>query len=320
MRFGNCSSASMSGPIAPRSSSSSPSLDDDRALRVADRDVLEVPGAAAGDQGPPAVRAARGKVLGPGRGAAHLDRAGPLRGDRRRDRPRRREDREGLRVGPALAAQVEDRLAGPVAGELGLGAVGVEDPQLGDEPRVLAAREQQHPVGADPEMRVAEPLHPGRGQLPGELLRLEDQVVVAQRLPLLESHRGAAYSPRSARQYRAARPRRRSIAGRGRSRPGSGSCASRSAGGGRSCGSASSSARGRRRAARRSRAPCGRCARARPPPPPAPPRRRPRPRSPRCGRRSARRARRGPCRGRRSSSDGGSRGDQSSESSVPAAP
>ena len=71
-----------------------------------------------------------------------------------------------VRVGPAVAAQVEDRLAGAVAGQLGLGAVGVEDPQLGDERRVLAAREQQDPVGADPEMRVAEPLDPRRRSAP----------------------------------------------------------------------------------------------------------------------------------------------------------
>jgi len=74
------------------------------------------------------------------------------------------------------------------AEELGLGAVGVEDPQLSDELRVLAALQQQHSVGADAEMRVAEPLDPLLVQLPGEVLRLQDQVIVAQRLPLLEFH------------------------------------------------------------------------------------------------------------------------------------
>ena len=82
---------------------------------------------------PRAVRPADGKVLGRGRGPPHRHRAGALRGDRRRHRPGGGEDREGVRVGPAVPAQVEDRLAGPVAGELGLGAVRVEDPQLGPD-------------------------------------------------------------------------------------------------------------------------------------------------------------------------------------------
>ena len=169
MRFGNSSWPSISGPIAPRSSSSSPSpttiahcgLPIETCWKSHSRPpALSVPLAVLG---PP-----EGKSLERGRGAAHLDRAGQLAGDRRRDRPGRRSGSRSLRVGPAVAAQVEDRLAGPVAGELGLGAVRVEDPQLGDELRVLAAREQQHPVGADPEVRVAEPLDPARGQLPGQ--------------------------------------------------------------------------------------------------------------------------------------------------------
>ena len=65
-------------------------------------------------------------------------------------------------VGPARLAQVEDRLAGAVAGELGLGTVGVEDPQLGDVALVVARREQQDAVGADPEVRIADP----RGSAP----------------------------------------------------------------------------------------------------------------------------------------------------------
>ena len=58
-------------------------------------------------------------------------------------------------VQPALA-QVEDRLAGAVARQLGLGAVGVEDPQLGDVAVVRGRREQQDAVGADAEMRLAD--------------------------------------------------------------------------------------------------------------------------------------------------------------------
>ncbi len=55
-------------------------------------------------------------------------------------------------VHPA-APQVERRLAGAVAGQLGLRAVGIEDPQLGDMVAARRARQQQDPVGADPEVR-----------------------------------------------------------------------------------------------------------------------------------------------------------------------
>ncbi len=120
----------------------------DRALRVADRDVLKLPFAATRAERAPAVRASRGKILRGRRGSAHLDRAGQLGGDRRRDRTGGGADREDVRVGPAVPAQVEDCLARSVAGQLGLRAVRVEDPQLGDELRVVAAREQQHTVGS----------------------------------------------------------------------------------------------------------------------------------------------------------------------------
>ncbi len=220
MRLGKSSWPSIPGPISPRSSSSSSSP-----TTIA-HCGLPIETCWNSHSRPPALSVPRpssppeGKSLEAGRGPAHLDRAGQLAGDRRRDRPGDGADREGVLVGPAVPAQVEDRLARPVAGQLGLGAVGVEDPQLGDELGVLAAREQQHPVGADPEVRVAEPLDPLRVQLPGKVLRLDDQVVVAQRLPLLESHRREPSSPTGRKPYMAgngpstsfaisARPRRR---------------------------------------------------------------------------------------------------------------
>src|SRR6202012_3144837 len=83
-------------------------VDEDRALRVADRDVLELPLAArrADRAAPPG--AAGGEVLRGGGGVAHVDRAGQLAGDRRADRPGDGRDRELVVVGPAVAAQVED--------------------------------------------------------------------------------------------------------------------------------------------------------------------------------------------------------------------
>ena len=189
MRFGNSSWRSISGPIAARSSSSTSSPTSIAHCGLPIETCWKSHSRPAARQRAAAVGAARGKVLRLRRGASHLHRAGPLRGDRRRDRAGGGADREGVGVGPAVAAQVENRLARPVARQLGLGAVGVEDPQLGDEGRVVAAREQQHPVGADPEVRIAEPLDARRRQLPGQLVGLDDQVVVAERLPLLESHR-----------------------------------------------------------------------------------------------------------------------------------
>ena len=179
---------SISGPIAPRSScsSSSPTTIAHCGLPIETCWNSHSRPACAEDAA--AVGLALGEVLRRGRRPAHVDRAGALRGDRRRDRPGHRGDREDVLVGPAVPPQVEDRLARPVAGELGLGAVGVEDPQRSDELGIVTARQQQHPVGADAEVRVADPLHPRLGQLPGQRLGLEIDVVIPQRRPLLESH------------------------------------------------------------------------------------------------------------------------------------
>ena len=95
-------------------------------------------------------------------------------------------DREAVLVGPAPAAEVEDRLTGAVARQLGLGAVGVEDPQVGHICGVARRGEQQHAVGEDPEVPLAHAPDARGGQLEGELIPLEDQIVVAEGLPLLE--------------------------------------------------------------------------------------------------------------------------------------
>ena len=109
--------------------------------------------------------------------------------------------------------------------------------------------EQQDAVGADAEVRVAEPPDPRRRQLPRQLARLDDQVVVAERLPFLERASRPARSLQRGRQLVGRAP-----AGveRARRRP---ACASRSAGAWRSCGCGASSPRRRRSAAPRSRAP-----------------------------------------------------------------
>ena len=76
-------------------------------------------------------------------------------------------------VGPAAAAQVQDRLARAVARQLGLGAVGVEDPQVGDVLWVGGRREQQHAVGEHAEVGLAEPAHARGRELERELVALE---------------------------------------------------------------------------------------------------------------------------------------------------
>ena len=122
-------------------------------------------------------------------------------GDRRADRrPRACRIEKLVAVGPAAAAQVEDRLARAVARQLGLGAVGVEDPQVGHVRGVRRRREQQHAVG---ERRRSAPSHSRRtragGELERELVALDDQVVVAEGLPLLEAHGHAASESRISR-------------------------------------------------------------------------------------------------------------------------
>src|SRR5205823_1345165 len=72
---------------------------------------------------------AGGEVLRPPTRVPHVHGAGVRAGDRRPDLAGGGLDRDGIRVRPSRAAQVEDRLARAVAGQLGLGAVGVDDPQ-----------------------------------------------------------------------------------------------------------------------------------------------------------------------------------------------
>ena len=107
---------------------------------------------------PRAVRRAARVVLRAQPRAAHVDAAGRRPSDRRADLARRP---SGSRTVSASvqprAAQVHDRLAGAVARQLGLRAVGVEDPQAGDEARLVGRRELEHAVGADPEVAVAQP-------------------------------------------------------------------------------------------------------------------------------------------------------------------
>ena len=123
---------SIAGPIAARSSSSTSLADLDHALRVADVDVLEGPLAPARAR-PSRCRPRALWVVGRGhRGSPDRHRDLVRAGDRRRHLAGLGQDRERVGVGPARRAQVEHRLARPVARELGLRAVGVEDPQLGD--------------------------------------------------------------------------------------------------------------------------------------------------------------------------------------------
>ena len=91
-------------------------------------------------------------------------------------------------LGPAVAAQVHDRLAHAVAGQLGLGAVGVEDAHLGDEAALVGLAQQQDAVRAHARVGRAEGADALGRELERELAFLDDGVVVAERLPLLEAH------------------------------------------------------------------------------------------------------------------------------------
>jgi hypothetical protein len=78
-----------------------------------------------------------------------------------------------------VPAQVQDRLARAVAGQLGLGPVGIEDAQLGDEAGLVGVGEQQDAVGAHAGVGRAQLGDALRRELEGELGLLEDHVVVA---------------------------------------------------------------------------------------------------------------------------------------------
>ena len=165
-------------------------IDLDRALRVADRHVLELTLDPADLDRPDPVVGAGREVIRDRCRHPHVDAGRIGAGQRRGDRAGGGQDREGVAVGPPRGAQVQDGLAGAVARQLRLGAVGVEDPQLGDVLRGIGRlREQQDAVGADPEVRRTDRPDALRGQLERDVIGLEHDVVVAERLPLRESHR-----------------------------------------------------------------------------------------------------------------------------------
>src|SRR5271155_1834460 len=164
----------------------------DYALRVADRHVPEAPRFALPDA--PylklrhAVRWTTGEVPRRKGSLANVHRARIRPGDRGADRPRGSVNRELVLLRPAAVAQIHDRLARAVARQLGLRTVGVINPQVGHICGVLRAGELKDAVGEHAEMPLAEPSHPRRRELEGQLVVLDDQIVVSQCLPLLKSH------------------------------------------------------------------------------------------------------------------------------------
>ena len=94
---------------------------------------------------------------------------------------------------PAAAPQEQDRLARAVPGEVGLRAVGIEDPHVRDESGLVGlARAAGCRPTADAGVRGAEPADSRGRQLERERAFVQDHVVVAERLPLLEVHRAQA--------------------------------------------------------------------------------------------------------------------------------
>ena len=89
---------------------------------------------------------------------------------------------------PPAVAQIENGLARAVTRELGLGSVGIEDPQVCDVEWILRAGDLKDAVCVDAEVTFAQPPDAGGREREGKLLLLDDHVVVAKRLPLLKSH------------------------------------------------------------------------------------------------------------------------------------
>ena len=234
----------------------------DRALRVADVDVLKAPVApGCGELAAPVVGSA-GEVVAAQPCAAHVDRAGGRRGDRSRGSHRPACWIENcVSVGPAPPAQVQERLARAVAGEPGLRAVRVEDPQARRRSRArrtrsaAGCRPSRHPCAAAQSRRMRSGVSSnGSGARRGSCSRcrapatsrssparrLKDQIVVVR----------SGSRSFTASQRRLISPA--ASAGRAvgevdlRTRPGA--CASTSAGVARSCACGASSRRRRRRA------------------------------------------------------------------------
>ena len=167
--------------------------DANRALRIADLHVLVAPRPPGRRElAAPVGRSAR-KVLAAQPRPPHVEGALGRRGDAGPDLPGRGLNGEGIALRPAVAAQVENRLASPVTGQRGLGSVGVEDLQPSDVTALARFGQQEDPVGEDP--RVGGAQRSDAGGREGERQRgsLEDEVVVAEGLPLLEEHGGAVY-------------------------------------------------------------------------------------------------------------------------------
>src|SRR5262245_23090264 len=100
-----------------------------------------------------------------------------------------RADEEPNLVGAAPSRKPARRDPRAVPGELGDGAVRVPDDHLGS---VVVRRDHlEDAVGADAEVVVADALHPLRCQGDRELGLLDEQVVVAEAVPLGELHRAA---------------------------------------------------------------------------------------------------------------------------------
>ena len=90
-------------------------------------------------------------------------------------------------VGAAPAREPAGGDARPVAGELGRRAVRVPDDDLGARP--VGGEHLEDPVGADADVVVAEPADERRLEREADLSPLDEQVVVAEPVPLRESHR-----------------------------------------------------------------------------------------------------------------------------------
>jgi hypothetical protein len=185
------------GPVELQVELLEPLVELDRALRVARLHELEVELAPRRRQRASAVlRTGREVLLREQAHAAHVDGAGVGAGDARPHLARRGAHGEAVVLRPAVAAQVHDRLAHAVAGELGLRPVRVEDAHFGYDFRLVGLAQQQDAVGAHARVRGAQNPHPRRGELERELTLLDDGVVVAERLPLLEAHGRARYPER----------------------------------------------------------------------------------------------------------------------------
>ncbi len=157
-------------------------------MRVADIDEGEREGTPGGvDRGVDGLALEAGELVSPELRDAHVDGDAVALAETRYDLARPGLEHDAVAAQEALHVQLASDHTHAVAAHLRLGTVRVED--LQSETVLAGTRaDDEDAVGSDTDVAVAKQAHtPGR-EVEGDLLTVEDDVVVPETLPLRELH------------------------------------------------------------------------------------------------------------------------------------